>query len=199
MKDTFLTILRQSSTPPALFRKTAHQLSLLLAAEAMSHLPIKKVHVETPIGSTVGTAFQPRVVLTTILRAGLAMLPAFEHFFPSAPIGFFGMRRDEKTAIPKPYYQNLPQITSEDWIFLIDPMLATGGSSSLALAKLEEAGANLRQTILVSIIASEAGVELIHQKFPSVRLIFAAADPALNQQKFIVPGLGDFGDRFFGT
>jgi uracil phosphoribosyltransferase len=127
------------------------------------------------------------------------MLPAFIELFPSAPIGFFGIRRDEKTAKPHLYYENLPKISFHDWVFLIDPMLATGGSATLALAKLKESGASLSQTMLISIVAARQGADQIRKNFPEVILITAAIDPALNDRKFIVPGLGDFGDRYFGT
>jgi uracil phosphoribosyltransferase len=199
MKEIFLTALRQASTPPAGFRQAAQELSQLLASEAARLVPTQTIQVQTPIGSASGARLSHRVVLTTILRAGLAMLPAFEELFPAAPIGFFGMRRDEKTAIPRLYYQNLPKIHPSDWVFLLDPMLATGGSSSMALKRLEEAGASLNQTALVSIVAAQPGVDLIRRRFPTLHLITAAIDPSLNDRKFIVPGLGDFGDRYFDT
>jgi uracil phosphoribosyltransferase len=199
MKEIFLTILRQASTSPSQFRQAAHRLSHLLAAEASSQLPLQGVKVQTPLSSSPGSVLSHRVVLVPILRAGLALLPAFEELFPAAPIGFFGIRRDEKTAAPHLYYQNLPQISENDWVFLLDPMLATGGSASLALKKLEEAGAQLSQTTLVSVVAAQEGVDLIRKRFPDTGLITVAIDPALNAHKFIVPGLGDFGDRYFDT
>jgi len=199
MKDFFLTSLRQASTPTPIFRDSALKLSRILAAEASAHIPLQAIKVSTPCGEASGMAINHRIVLTTILRAGLAMLPAFQELFPAAPIGFFGIRRDEKTALPHMYYQNLPEISRHDWILLIDPMLATGGSAITALNKLEEWGANLSRTLVVSIISAQPGVDALRKRFPEVGLITAATDPGLNDRKFIVPGLGDFGDRFFGT
>lgn len=147
----------------------------------------------------MGSTMPNRVILTTILRSGLAMLPAFVELFPSAPVGFFGIRRDEKTAEPHLYYENLPKISSLDWVFLIDPMLATGGSATLALTKLKESGAHFNQTMLISIVAAQQGADKIRKIFPAITLITAAIDPSLNDRKYIVPGLGDFGDRYFGT
>ena len=199
MKENFLTTLRQVSTTPLLFRQASQSLARLLAAEAAQSLPLHSVKIQTPLGPTSGSHLSERVILVPILRAGLALLGSFEELFADAAIGFFGMRRDEKTAIPRLYYENLPKITSHDWIFLLDPMLATGGSSSLALQLLEKAGASLNRTILVSVIAAQEGVDLIRKQFPQTRLITGAIDPALNDHKFIVPGLGDFGDRYFDT
>lgn len=199
MKDFFLTSLRQSSTTTVAFRESALALSRILAAEASTYIPQQTIKVQTPVGEASGSTIKQRIVLATILRAGLAMLPAFIELFPAAPIGFFGIRRDEKTANPHLYYQNLPKISANDWVLLVDPMLATGGSSTVALNKLEEAGATLSQILHVSIISAQQGVDAIRKRFPKVTLITAAIDPALNNHKFIVPGLGDFGDRYFGT
>lgn len=199
MKEVYLTTLRQSATPAAAFRSAANALSRLLAAEAACLIPTQSVQVQTPLATTLGTRWTHRVVLAAILRSGLAMLTPFQELFPNAPIGFFGVRRDEKTAAPRLYYQNLPKITREDWIFLIDPMLATGGSASTALKILAGAGGSLAQTALISIIAARPGVDAIQQKFPGVRILAGATDPGLNDRKFIVPGLGDFGDRYFDT
>ncbi len=199
MKDFFLTSLRRSSTTIQPFREAAHALSRILATEASAHIPLQAIKVQTPLGEASGTIIKQRIVLATILRAGLAMLPAFEELFPSAPVGFFGIRRDEKTAEPHLYYQNLPEITPHDWVLLVDPMLATGGSATVALSKLEESGAALSQTLLISIVSAQPGVDAIRKRFPKVTLITGATDPSLNNRKFIMPGLGDFGDRYFGT
>ncbi|MBF8263834.1 MAG: upp [Parachlamydiales bacterium] len=199
MKEIFLTTLRQSATPPTAFRQAAGELSRLLAAEASRLIPTQTIQIQTPLSKATGARLSHRVILTTILRSGLAMLPSFQELFPAAPIGFFGMRRDEKTAIPRLYYQNLPKITRDDWVFLLDPMLATGGSSFLALEILADAGASPSQCVLVSIVAAQPGVDVIRKKFPALKLVMGAIDPSLNDRKFIVPGLGDFGDRYFDT
>lgn len=199
MKELFLTALRDKNTSMPEFRKAAHAISKLLALEAANLLPLQSTLIQTPLGKTSGSSMPYRVVLTTILRSGLAFLPAFEEIFPDAPIGFFGIRRDEMTAAPKLYYENIPQISKKDWILLIDPMLATGGSSGLALSKLKDLGATMKQTILITVVSSQFGIKAVQQKFPEIKLVTAAIDPELNDRKFIVPGLGDFGDRYFGT
>ena len=199
MKEHFLTILRAQSTTTASFRHATQGLARLLAAEAAARLPLERTKIQTPLSQTVGKRLSERVILVPILRSGLTLLGAFQELFEEAPIGFFGMRRDEKTAIPRLYYVNLPKITSKDWVFLLDPMLATGGSSILALEKLAQEGASLNQTILVSVIAAQEGIDQLHQRFPQTSVITAAVDSTLNDRKFIVPGLGDFGDRYFDT
>lgn len=199
MKQLFLTALRDNETTTAEFRHAAHQLSLLLAAEAANLIPLASRSVHTPLGTSPGAILASRVVLVAILRAGLVLLPSFQKLFEDAPIGFFGVRRDEKTADPHLYYENLPTFSERDWIILLDPMLATGGTSCLALNRLRKAGASPSQTILVSIVAAQEGIEIVKKEFPSLNLITAAIDPALNTKKFIVPGLGDFGDRYFDT
>ena len=126
------------------------------------------------------------------------LLPAFIKLFPDAPIGFFGIRRDEKTAEPHLYYENIPELTPNDHLFLLDPMIATGGSSLLALEKLWPR-LSPNQITLVGIISATPGILKIKKRFPVLRIIVAAEDPELNASSYIVPGLGDFGDRFFGT
>ena len=200
MKDYFLTILRDEQSKAEQFRKAADSLAQLLAAEAAQKVPLSPVQVKTPLGIlTSGNKLTHRVVLIPILRAGLALLPAFQKLFPSAPIGFFGIRRDEETTLPHLYYQNLPQLFPNDWIFLLDPMLATAGSACLALQKIHESHGHESQTTLVSVLAVEEGVKKLHTQFPQTTLITAGIDPTLNGKKYIVPGIGDFGDRYFGT
>ena len=200
MEEHFLTILRDSRTKTPEFREAANCLAELLAARAVQKTPLKPTPIKTPLNAPIkGEELSCRVILVPILRAGLALWPAFQRLFPSAPIGFFGIRRDEKTALPKLYYENVPKISKEDWVFLLDPMLATGGSACLALQKLQEFGALQERITLVSVLAAKEGIEAFHKKFPRASLITAAIDPLLNDQKFIVPGLGDFGDRYFGS
>ncbi len=199
MKDFYLTILRDQTTASEVFRSTAKQLGSLLLAEAAKEIPMHEAEVETVLGTASGKKPACRIILVPILRAGLALLPTALELFPTAPIGMFGIRRDEKTVEPRLYYQNLPPLTSDDWILVLDPMLATAGSVSLALEKLLEAGARPDRVSLISIIASKLGVETVQKRYPAVKQIIAAVDPELNRDKFIVPGLGDFGDRYFGT
>lgn len=199
MKEHFLTILRDRKTPMLPFREAARELARLLAAETAHLLPLKTTHIDTPLAPTSGKRLAEPAVLIPILRAGLALLPAFEELLPEAPIGFFGMRRDEKTALPRLYYENLPPLSPSGWVLLLDPMLATGGSANLALDRLKSLDQDLSKTLLISIVAAPEGVRALKSRHPEVRLITAAVDEKLDAKKFIVPGLGDFGDRFFGT
>ena len=199
MKEHFVSILRKNDTPSCEFRQAASSLAKLLLAEAANYLPLQSLQIHTPLGIAKGAHLTHRVVLIVILRAGLAMLPAAMDLFPQSPIGFLGIRRDEETSTPHLYYQNLPKISSKDWILVLDPMLATGGTASLALEKLQQTGASLPQTILISMIAAQEGVDTFKKFSPLTQLVLAAIDPELNKKKFIVPGLGDFGDRFFDT
>jgi uracil phosphoribosyltransferase len=135
------------------------------------------------------------VVLVPILRAGMALLPAFLALFPEAPIGFFGIKRDEKTALPHLYYEKLPSIAETDTVFLLDPMIATGGTACLALKLLKQKGA--KEIFLFAVIGATIGMKKVEHEHPEVKMLVAAEDPELNAQKMIVPGLGDFGDRYF--
>lgn len=198
MKEALLTKLRDKKTPLLEFRTASLALADLLAAEAATAVPTKRVILDTPLSSAAGVVPLGRVVLISILRSGLALLPAFLKLFPDAPIGFFGIRRDEKTAEPYLYYENIPPLLPTDHVFLLDPMLATGGSSTLALEKIA-ARVSVNQVTLVGMLSASAGIVHIKKRFPVVRVIVAAEDPELNTQSYIVPGLGDFGDRFFGN
>jgi uracil phosphoribosyltransferase len=199
MKQHFLSILRDASTNPSEFRAAAFSLSKLLAAEAAELLPSRAEQITTPVGVARGAYLAERVVLAAILRSALAMIPAFLELFSSAPIGFLGIKRDESTALARCYYQNIPDISPRDTVILLDPMIATGGSALLGLQTLKERGASMEHTLLVSILRTKQGSEAIAKHYPAVRQLSAAVDPELNAQQFIVPGLGDFGDRFFDT
>jgi uracil phosphoribosyltransferase len=198
LKDVILTKLRNRNTPLLEFRSAAFEMASLLAADAATVIPSKRAIIETPLSSAAGVTQQGRVVLVSILRAGLALLPAFVKLFPDALIGFLGMERDEKTAEPRLYYESIPPLLPTDHLFLLDPMIATGGSAILALEHLAPR-LSLNQITLISIIASTPGLINLKKRFPVVRVITAAEDPELDAHSFIVPGLGDFGDRFFGT
>ena len=199
MKDHYLTQLRDANLSMVKFRENAQKLIQLLAAEAARFLPLKPTRVQTPFSETAGQTLPKAPILIAILRSGLAMLPPFLKLFPDAPIGFFGMRRDEKTLQPHLYYENLPLLHPDDNVFLLDPIVATGGSSALALQKICAAGVRPEKIVFASILASKQGASLLDQRFPQVRRCCAAVDERLNPQGYIVPGLGDFGDRFFGT
>lgn len=196
MKQTLLSKLRNQHTSRGEFRQTTEQLSSILASEAGDFLTKQRIEIETPLAKTTGTEFTKELVIIPILRAGLAMLPAFLRFYPHASVGFFGMRRDEVSKKPHLYYQNLPKITKKTNVILIDPMIATGGSGILAL---EAIPVPQEQIVYVGIIAAPEGVGNVKSKFPNIHLITGTVDDHLNQDAFIVPGIGDFGDRYFGT
>ena len=198
MKDILLTKLRNKNTSIVEFRLAAQEIAELLAAEASICVPSKRTRVETTLAYAEGALQEGRVVLVPILRAGLTLLPAFLKLFPDAPIGLFGIRRDEETALPHLYYENLPTLLPNDHLFLLDPMIGTGGSSVLALERLSSF-ISPNNITLVGIISSSPGISHVRKQFPVVRIITAVEDPELSPKAFIVPGLGDFGDRFFGT
>ncbi len=199
MKNSLLTILRDKKTSCAGFRQAANNLATMLASEVASSLEEEPVTVETPLGNGSGKRLAHSIYLLPILRAGTVFLPPFLHLFPDAKVGFFGIRRDEKTAAPMPYYENLPPIGPSDDILLLDPMIATGGSALWALDRLASLSIPETRIRLVGIIASVEGVQRIKIKYPHLKIFVVAEDPSLDPKKFIVPGLGDFGDRYFGN
>jgi uracil phosphoribosyltransferase len=192
-----LVTLRDARTSPELFRRMAVRISLLLAAEATRDLPASPVAVQTPLAQAEGRRISADVVVVPVLRAGLGMLDAVLELIPSARVGHIGLQRDEITAIASQYYAKLPQGLQNSVVLMIDPMLATGGSARAALDLLSKAGA--RDIRMICIVAAPEGVQLIQQHHPGVRIYTPAIDKALNEHKFIVPGLGDFGDRLYGT
>ncbi len=197
MRESLLTLLRDEKTPVEAFRQASNQLAALLAAEASALVTEDPKIVKTPMGQAEGASLPHRVVLVPILRAGLTMLPAFLKYFPGAPIGLIGIRRDEVTALPQLYYENIPALKSTDLVLILDPMIATAGSALLAIEHLIKKGAS--NLALIGVLGSREGLEKIESEHPDLTLIVAAEDPELNSRKFIVPGLGDFGDRFFGS
>ena len=199
MKDILLTILRNEKTKRGEFRQVTDQLSFILAAEASQYVEKIPVTVKTPIEETTGQKLAEDIMVVPILRAGLAMLPAFLRIFPHSSVGFFGMRRDEVTKQPHLYYQNIPPISPNQNVILIDPMIATGGSGELALKELIRRGADESKLIYVGIIGAPEGIKAIETVCPHVKLVVGAVDKCLNKNAFIVPGIGDFGDRYFGT
>lgn len=199
MKETLLTTLRDRNVSRQLFRHVTDQLSLILASEAGNYLELIDQTVFTPLTKTKGKELAGELVIVPILRAGLAMLPTFLRFYPDASVGFLGMRRDEKTKRPHLYYENLPKLSDKSTIIVIDPMIATGGSGILALEKVREHGIPEEKIIYVGILAAPEGIKAVKARFPNIRLVVAHTDDHLNQEAFIIPGIGDFGDRYFGT
>jgi len=193
-----LTILRDVKTPGSLFRKVIEELGLLLAVEATRILPTEPVAVETPLERTQGrrlTSLDP--VLVPVLRAGLGLLPSFLEVLPTAKVGHLGLYRDHDTLVPVPYYRNFPPLLDQRYTFVLDPMLATGGSASEAVRQLKVAGA--RNITLASVLAAPEGIARLHAGHPDCRIVVAAVDRQLNDKAYILPGLGDAGDRLFGT
>lgn len=197
MKECLLTILRDKNTDTAAFRQAADRLSELIAADIAAEMPKDSISVETPFGAAKGFKPMHKVVLVPILCAGMALLPAFLKCFPDARVGFLGIKRDEKTAVPNQYYENLPSLSADDIVIVLDPMIATGGTALLALQKLSEKKVHPSRIYLVGIIGASEGVQRVKSKFPYANLRIVGEDPQLNDRKFIVPGLGDFGDRYF--
>ena len=189
--------LRDERTDPEKFRQLANRISVLLAAEALRDLPTQRETVATPVGPAQGRRVKRDVVLVPVLRAGLGMLPGMLELVPNARVGHIGLQRDEVTAQASRYYSKLPARLEESFVLMIDPMLATGGSAVAALDLLKAAGA--RYVRLVCIVAAPEGITAVEKAYPNVPIYTPVIDDRLNDQKFIVPGLGDFGDRLYGT
>lgn len=190
-----LTHLRDTSTSLAYYRFYATRITELLLQEAVANLTVKAKPITTPLTKTEGVVIDENIVIVTIFRAGLSMLQSAIILFPNSPVGFAGLARDEKTAIANEYYWKMPTISSATTLLLLDPMLATGGSLLHVLRKIEKP-----KTInIVSVLSAPEGITAVHKEFPEAHIFTAAIDERLNDQKFIVPGLGDFGDRYFGT
>jgi uracil phosphoribosyltransferase len=192
-----LARLRDRATPCDEFRRLAHRVSWLVTVEATRDLPTAAREVETPLERTSVQSVSTRVVAVPVLRAGLGMLDAFLELVPQAQVGYFGLERNEQTAVARRYYEKVPKDLGSAVVFLLDPMLATGGSAAMAVEGLRELGA--QQVRLLSIVAAPEGVAHLEQVVPHAHVFTAALDRALNDRKYIVPGLGDFGDRLFGT
>jgi len=189
--------LRDVRTAPPEFRRAANRISVLLAAEALRDVPSRQHTVDTPLGPADGTIVDGDVVVVPVLRAGLGMLDAVLELLPAARVGHIGLQRDEATAIASKYYTKLPPDLSESFVLMIDPMLATGGSAVAAIDLLKAAGA--RTLRIICIVAAPEGVALVQQHHPEVAIYTPVVDRELNPHKYIVPGLGDFGDRLYGT
>ena len=192
-----LAQLRDKATRPDEFRRLATRISVLLAAEALRELPTRQSTVETPIGPADARRVGADVVVVPVLRAGLGMLDAVLELVPSARVGYIGLQRDESTAIASQYYSKLTRGLRDSYVLMIDPMLATGGSASAALELLRQAGAS--RVRIVCIVAAPEGVAVVEREHPDVSIYTPVVDSHLNANKYIVPGLGDFGDRLYGT
>lgn len=192
-----LAQLRDAATSPEQFRILTERISLFLGAEALATLPQRAVMVTTPLGPAEGLRLAGDVVIVPVLRAGLAMLPGMLQLVPQARVGFIGLRRDEETAVADRYFDRVPEDLHDSHVVMVDPMLATGGSAVAALDLLMAAGA--RHVTMICIVAAPEGVKVVDAAYPDVPIYVPVVDRELNARKFIVPGLGDFGDRLYGT
>ena len=188
--------LRDKSTTPAAYRNLCKRIGGLLLAHALENLETKEKTIETPICPCTARVIKNKIVFIPVLRAGLALLEPALTFVPDACVGYFGLQRNEETALPEFYYQKLPDMTDAE-VFILDPMLATGGSSAYVIEYLLKLP--IKSVTMVSVVCAPEGVKLLQERFPTVNIYTTALDEKLNDKKFIVPGLGDFGDRFHGT
>ncbi len=195
--ENSLLALRDVGTGTDTFRRHARLLTLILAFHVLEDLPTKEIEVQTPLERMVGHAISRNVIFVPVLRAGLAMLDAMSDFVPGSKVGFVGLERDENTAIARSYYQKLPDQLAGAETIILDPMLATGGSASATAELLKR---NRAESIrLACVVAAPEGIALLQERHPDVHIYTATVDRELNERKFIIPGLGDFGDRYFGT
>jgi uracil phosphoribosyltransferase len=199
MINSLISILKNRETSLSLYRETTEKLGCLLAAQAAEHLRKEIFTFKTPLEETEGSRFTQDIVIIPILRSGLALLPSFLRYFPGAKVGFVGMKRDEHTALPTNTYQHFPSISKNSEILVLEPMIATGGSISATIDILLNKGAQQENIIVTGVLAAPEGLDSLKKYFPKIRVVVGKVDLGLNSSKFIFPGLGDFGDRYFGT
>ena len=192
-----ITLMRDRATPPKLFRELVGEITTYLAFEALKDLRMKTVEVSTPVADTTGQRVDERIVLVPILRAGMGMLDAMLNVLPYAKVGVLGMQRNEETAEPVPYYAKVPPAKGDELAIVIDPMLATGGSACDAVAQLKKLG--YTRIKFLNLISAPEGITRFEREHPDVPVFTGVVDERLNSHFYIVPGLGDAGDRIFGT
>ena len=192
-----LSVLRDRATPHGTFRQALFECSAIMAVEVARELPTKEVEIETPLETTRGLRVRDEVAVVPVLRAGLGMVEGFLRLLPDARVGHLGIQRDETDHAPVDYFERLPPGLPDARVYVLDPMLATGGSAVHALDHLKKSGA--RHLELVCLVAAPEGLEAVHGKHPDVRIWTAAVDRQLDENAYIRPGLGDAGDRVFGT
>jgi uracil phosphoribosyltransferase len=191
-----LTQLRDASTPPPVFRTIAKRLTIAIVLEAVRGLPTVDVEIDTPLERASGRVITPDLVAVPILRAGLGMLEAVAELFPEVSVGYIGLERDDTTLLPTSYYEKLPPLNGRH-VLLLDPMLATGGSAAAACASI--AGKGPAEIRFLCVVAAPQGLAKLAAEHPGVPVFAAALDRDLTDKGYILPGLGDFGDRLFGT
>ncbi|WP_290664718.1 uracil phosphoribosyltransferase [Ignavibacterium sp.] len=192
-----LTILRDKNTQPEIFRSALQRISNLLAAEISKNISLEESEVETPLEKTAGYKLKKQIVLVPVLRAGLGMVNGFLELIPDSKVGHIGLQRNEETLEPIEYYFKTPSELEKSDVILLDPMLATGGSASGAITYLKNKGA--LTIYFACIVAAPKGVQRINSDHPDVKIYSASLDRELNNKGYILPGLGDAGDRTFGT
>lgn len=190
-----LTVLRDRTTDPQDFRNAAKRLTYALVMEATTRVPLNKFEIETPLEKTAGYSLGD-IVAVAVLRAGLGLLDAVLELIPDVKVGFAGVQRDEETALPQEYYAKMPPMAGAS-VLVLEPMLATGGSLSWACSKVKESGA--KDITALCVVTAPDGVTRMYEDHPDVRIVAASHDRELNDKFYIVPGLGDMGDRLFGT
>ena len=192
-----LSIMREKSTSTYIFKQNLDEIAMLMAYEVSKDFPLKLKDIETPICKTTGYELDKQIVLVPILRAGIGLVDGFRTIMPNAKIGHIGMYRDEETLQPQEYYARFPKGLTESKVIIVDPMLATGGSADMAIQDILDRGA--KDIMLVCLVGAPEGVKFLQDKYPELDITLAALDDHLNDHGYIVPGLGDAGDRFFGT
>lgn len=192
-----LAIIRNEVTNTKDFRETVSEIANLMAYEATRNLPVKEVEIKTPIAVSKTTMIDGDIVIVPILRAGLGMVEGIQRLIPQAKVGYVGLARNEETLEPELYYAKFPTNISKATVFVVDPMLATGGSCTKAIEILKEKGA--KNIIYMGIVGVDEGINKVRNAHPDVDIFLAAKDEKLNEKGYIVPGLGDCGDRLFGT
>ncbi len=193
-----LTILRNKRTKNSLFRQTMNEISYLIAAEVLKHIKFKKIKIKTPIQNTSGNEISNPLIIVPILRAGLGLVEGFVKFLPNVEKGHIGLYRDEQTYQPVEYLCKLPKVSNKT-ILVLDPMLATGNSSSTAIDLIKERGVKMKNIKLISLLAAPEGIKNLRKNHRDLHIFTCSLDKGLNKKKYIVPGLGDAGDRYMGT
>lgn len=192
-----LSIMREKDTSTYIFKQNLDEIAMLMAYEVSKDFSLKIRDIETPICKTTGYELDKQIVLVPILRAGIGLVDGFRKIMPNAKIGHIGMYRDEETLEPQEYYARFPKGLKESTVIIVDPMLATGGSADMAIENIKARGA--KNILFVGLVAAPEGVKFLQEKHPDVDITLAALDDHLNEKGYIVPGLGDAGDRLFGT
>lgn len=195
-----LTIIREKECGTKVFREVVSEIAMLMAYEVTRDMPLEDIEIETPlVKTTQKTLSGKKVAIIPILRAGLGMVDGFLAMLPAAKVGHIGMYRDHETLEPVEYFVKLPTDIQERQLFIVDPMLATGGSAIAAIEALEKRGASPSAMKFICLVAAPEGVDELHAAYPDVDIYAASLDERLDENSYILPGLGDAGDRLFGT